>query len=340
MGYRPRIHCLIPHKEDATSYYRAQMPLSKLKHLIDCDFVYDTNISWASLAHDDIMFVQRPWGQAYYKACQIAVNNRLPIWIDYDDYLLDIPEWNPGANNFSKEEDQQLMLEMISMATVVTVTTKKLHEKFSKHNENVFVVPNALDDFTFQLDYNLSNKKIVNWRGSTTHKDDLRTILENLRTLQNRMTESGIMKDWLFNFIGDDSKIMKGIIQFKNLPSVDPIEYFHMIKKLNPTIQLVPLVNHEFNHAKSNIAWIEATYSGAVTLAAECFEEFNRPGIQRYKDSEDFLDKLQTMIFDWTEKDYKENYDMSFNFINQNLRLSEVNQLRKQIVVQLMSMKN
>lgn len=335
MHYRPRINCLIPNPSDATSLYRAVGPLSKLKHHIDCEFIFNTNISWDSIAWADILFVQRPWGDAFKKACEIAINNNIPIWVDYDDYLLDLPEYNPHRKHFCNFQEQQQMIKMLEMATCITVSTHKLREKFLKHNENVFIIPNALDDYTFKFEYNPSNKKLVNWRGSNTHSEDLRSILDKIKEVQ----DTKLYLDWTWNFIGTDAQNLKSKgIHYKYQSPLDPIEYFHYIKDLNPSIQLVPLVDNEFNQAKSNIGWLEGIYSGAVTIAPKALKEFNIQGCLLYDNMDDFKTILSTVLSNPSH--LKEFYEAGYEFVKDNLLLSKVNILRKQVVEQIMDLKS
>lgn len=331
MNYRPRINCIIPNPSDSTSFWRASGVFSKLKYHIDCHYTFETSISWSSLAWYDILFLQRPWGNSLYKACIIAKNNKTPIWIDFDDYLLDVPDYNPAKKFFGNKNDQNEMLEMVKMATVVTVTTEKLKEKFLPFNPNVFIVPNAFNDYLFKWEYNFSKNKSINWRGSSSHRNDLHSLLESLIEIQR----NPISDSFRWNFIGTDSELLKGFIKFKSHPVVDPVEYFYFIKELNPLVQLSPLVIHEFNEAKSNIAWIEATYSGAVTIAPKALKEFNRPGILLYDSIEEFK-KILLSCMQINSEELKKFYDSSFDFISSNLLLSKVNELRKQIVIQLM----
>lgn len=329
MTWRPRINCLIPNPTDATSLFRAVGPLSKLKHVIDCEFTHNTGISWATLAWCDILFIQRPWGKAYRKACEIALTNNIPVWIDFDDNLLDIPDWNPAKKNYQNKEDQEDMIEMLKMASVITTTTEYLRTQFLQYNQNVFIIPNAFDDYMFTLDYIPSKKKIINWRGSNTHLEDLRSILPSLRKVQNRLDKEKI--EYGFHFIGDNSDMMKGLVRHKRSDPVDPIQYFHLIKHINPSIQLVPLVDLPFNHAKSNIGWLEGVYSGAVVIAPKYLKEFNRPGCLNYSDVEEFEEILYASCTQDTEEFYKQGYE----YIDKNLRLSKINELRKSVVEQL-----
>lgn len=332
MKYTPKIHCLIPNPSDATALYRSTGVLSKLKHHIDCDFSFDNNVSWSSLAWNDILFCQRPWGKPFYSACMIAKNNNMPIWMDFDDYLLDVPEWNPAYKFFSSTQDKDLFKEMLNMSDAITVTTEHLKQKFLKFNPNVFIIPNAHNDYLFKFDYNFSNHKKIVWRGSNTHLEDFRTIVEMLRNLQ-----SNELTDWQLNVIGDDPLKFKSIIKFKHYPPVDPIEYFIFIKELNPSIQLVPLVVNDFNKSKSNIAWIEGIYSGAVSIAPKDMVEFNRPGVFLYDDLNDFENILRESVKN--PQELKQFYDAGFEFVKDKLLLSKVNELRKTLVERLMDLK-
>lgn len=332
MKYTPKIHCLIPNPSDATALYRSTGVLSKLKHHIDCNFSFDNNVSWSTLAWNDILFCQRPWGKPFYSACMIAKNNNMPIWMDFDDYLLDVPEWNPAYKFFNSTQDKDLFKEMLNMSDAITVTTEHLKQKFLKFNPNVFIIPNAHNDYLFKFDYNFSTHKKIIWRGSNTHLEDFRTIVEMLRNLQ-----SNELNDWQLNVIGDDPLKFKSIIKFKHYPPVDPIEYFIFIKELNPSIQLVPLVVNDFNKSKSNIAWIEGIYSGAVSIAPKDMVEFNRPGVFLYDDLNDFENILRESVKN--PQELKQFYDAGFEFVKDKLLLSKVNELRKTLIERLMDLK-
>lgn len=330
MKYIPKIHCLIPNPSDATALYRSTGVLSKLKHHIDCHFSFDNNVSWSTLAWNDILFCQRPWGKPFHAACLIAKNNNMPIWMDFDDYLLDVPTWNPTYKFFSSDTDKRYLEEMLNMATCITVTTEALKSKFLKFNPNVFIIPNAFNDYLFKFDFNFSKNLKINWRGSNTHAEDFRSIIEVIRNFQS--DESN--KNWLLSVIGDDPLKFKSLIKFKHYPPIDPIEYFIFIKELNPLIQLVPLMINDFNKSKSNIAWIEGIYSGAVSIAPKEMPEFNRPGVFLYDNMDDFNNILKECVKN--PEEIKTYYILGYEFIKETLLLSKVNEQRKILIEKLM----
>lgn len=110
---------------------------------------------------------------------------------------------------------------------------------------------------------------------------------------------------------------------------MDIIDYFRNIKTLRPSIQIVPLENIMFNYNKSNIAWIEGTYAGAVTIAPN-LPEFNKPGVLTYNSPKEFKSILEGCLKG--DYDLRSLYDSSYIYIKENLLLSKVNNLRKEVI--------
>ena len=53
---------------------------------------------------------------------------------------------------------------------------------------------------------------------------------------------------------------------------MDPILYLRQIQKDRPKAFIVPLKDIQFNHSKSNIAWLEATACGALCYGSQVGE--------------------------------------------------------------------
>ena len=60
-------------------------------------------------------------------------------------------------------------------------------------------------------------------------------------------------------------------------------------------LAVVPLKDNLFNHAKSNLAWIEATCAGAMTLAPD-WPEWRRPGVSNYESPLNFKKLLRERL--------------------------------------------
>src|SRR4030066_47211 len=103
----------------------------------------------------------------------------------------------------------------------ITVTTEELRTFYKKINPQIWTIPNAFNDYNYQFRNCFSEKKVVNWRGSDTHRGDLdlvkNKIWENARTRE----------DWTWSFIGGGDSLWSithglhqgdGIKKYSNTP--------------------------------------------------------------------------------------------------------------------------
>jgi hypothetical protein len=86
---------------------------------------------------------------------------------------------------------------------------------------------------------------------------------------------------------------------------------------------IVPLEDEVFNRCKSNIAWLETARSGTITVAP-FWESWAVPGVYAYED--DFFDTAHGAL---TEG---EKWWGGWDYIQNNLLLSEINRLRAKVV--------
>jgi hypothetical protein len=217
------------------------------------------------------------------------------------------------------------MRKSLEIADIVTVSTEFIKNYYSDINQEIIVIPNAHNDYNYPLQKVTETTDFINWRGSNTHRQDILSCAEEMVQLSRKYP------DWAWSFIGNDLwYITDQIARHYNLKETDIISYHKYIKEIAPAIQIVPLVLSDFNRAKSNIAWLEGTYSGAATIAPD-LPEFNASGCVNYTDKEgSFTYHLEKLI---CSKEYRQKkYHESFDHINDNLLLSKINQLRLGIV--------
>ena len=324
-----RIGAVISIPQGACSYYRSIGAFSKIK---DITFELLEKGNWVNYSSIDILYMERPVLPSFIEGMRMAKSFNIPVWIDFDDDLFNVPKYNPAHTFYSKKETLESIVTACKLADMITVTSVKLQKVYSQFNKNVEVIPNAWNDINFPLDTNIiSNKKIVNWRGSATHRNDLLEYKESLlKSVETR-------KDWHWSWIGKEHWMISDFIDDKQKISIDEmdiIQFFNVMKQLNPAIQIVPLKINEFNEAKSNIAWLEATYAGAVTIAPP-MEQWNRPGIIRYQDMDHIYDEIiDTMSND---KKRKAMWRDSYEYIESELLLSKINKKRSEIIEKLIN---
>ncbi len=350
--------CLLPEKKDATSFYRGVGPMETLRRKVPSLHIsIETEVYWCSLKAADAVFMQRPALDHHVVIANMAQRHRKPIWIDYDDNLFCVPFNNPTHRLYSNDEVQNNVVALVAKADVVTVSTPAIQQALvdilarvaaapqrdTGHKldpKKIVVVPNAYDlEVLAPLTDDMkapNQQKLVSWRGSATHDKDL---MEYTAPIKNVITKH---LDWCYNFIGApfwwtieqlDSipKIRPNNIMLT--PTIDTIEYFEFLRCALPALMIVPLEDTPFNHGKSNIAWLEATHAGAVTLAPS-WPEWQKPGVINYTDTASFerqLDKFVRGEYDGT-KLWRE----SRNYIAKNLTLPKVNEIRAKVLDQIM----
>jgi hypothetical protein len=331
----------VPH--DSTSLYRAFGVFQNLKKHADIELVNlagNPSVTWVDLIQADILFMHRPFQPAQLSLAQYCRKLGKPLWVDFDDDLLHVPDHMTFAPIYQNPENINALVECTKMADVVTVTTTGLRDVYSKINPNVQIIPNALNDDLFgkmRETIPENDEKIVGWRGSETHfmdlmvhADAINAAIQSTRgqkkaTIINIRSGKNMVKPWEWVFMGFRPFFINGI---KHVPVSDPMPYFENIRRINPKIMMVPLIDNTFNRCKSNINAIEAYFSGAVPLVPD-WPEWNVPGAVKYKNPAEFGALLDALI----RGDYKleQRVAEGWNWVWEN-RLSVTNIKRAEIL--------
>lgn len=325
-----------PTNVDTPSFYRGWGPLcALLKETPDMALGKSHEFDWAVARLADVFAFARNHTEGCIKALEICKKMGRFTWVDYDDSFLNIPKSNPNYKDLKDAKDR--IRTIAFLADVITVSTPALKEDFSFVKDKVFVLPNAYDDDLlgpFPMEP-LPRDKTILWRGSATHEEDLSPIAGKLIDFINSQEFEG----WKFCFMGYNPVFITSQIKDEKrieiVPPLDILDYFAAIRALKPSMIVVPLKDTAFNRCKSNIAWIEGTYAGAMTLASD-LPEFRRPGVM-LSTEEHFVNTLQWNIRRINEhpEHVYEHWKLSADsIVNSKLLLSEVNRARKQIIRQ------
>jgi hypothetical protein len=337
--------CSVPNPLDATSLYRAIGPFQTLKRqLPSVDLMINPDMAWPVLKGADMAFFQRPFTPDRLEAIKMCRVNSKPVWVDYDDNLHAIPICNRKFPLYGNPQTQHTIATIIAMADVVTASTTHLAEsmktllkcfpdqpEYHLNPNKIGVIPNAYDPELHPslLAQKGIREKLIVWRGSDSHCKDLHVYT-------NAIADCMVDQEWTFEFVGEPFWLMietlKKVSKTGRLivtGAQDPVSFFKYLDKRSPALMIVPLEDIAFNRSKSNIAWIEATAAGAITLAPD-WDEWRKPGVITYSDPLDFTLQVQAFMagnFD-VDKLWKESRD----YILENLDLSKVNLGRAGII--------
>lgn len=293
-----------PNRKDATSFYRGWMPLVTLGKQLEpwMNFISASEYDWSTMAMADALFMQRPYRKEHWQMVEMAKSMGKKVWVDYDDWLLGVPTDNPAYMQYEEPDVKRNIVKIVAAADEITVSTSHLAKliqrdigKIADRDLPITVVSNALPlDILAHKRPEVARQRnrLVQWRGSNTHHRDVmsqaKPIIEACRANKN----------WHFSFLGDALWFITDMMPHENVTiskPIDPIEYFEYINKVAPSVMIVPLHDSDFNRAKSNIAYLEAAYAGAVTIAPD-WEEWRHPGVLNYTDQASFAKALEHVM--------------------------------------------
>lgn len=266
MGRRAiKVSCLTGEPlHSACSVIRVLGPLGKLKGELSLD-IPERGEEGRSFARNDgffrsdIILLQRtllpgvsigewrsPWRKIVY---------------EIDDYLLEIPKYNP--HSAISREWRDGILSALKGADAVTVTTPKLKERLEPHNGNVHVLPNYIDLEIWGGERATPAREgkpvVIGWIGTPTHKNDIDRLAPAIQRVVRRYG-----KDVVFRFWGCVTEKLSRIPQVECMEGLIPDyrEYAAYLRKIDIDIALAPLEKNPFNECKSNIKYLEYSVCG------------------------------------------------------------------------------
>jgi hypothetical protein len=250
-------------------------------------------LTWDWLAQADALYLQRPALPEHLVCARQARTMGLKVWIDWDDDIIAVRRSNPGYAMYARPEVQVAVRELGQVAHVISVSTAELGRAVTRQGidqAKVTVVPNACP-------WGFSDKprqQIVTWRGTRHHFESLAMALPAIREIANDPE----FTQWEWHFLGEIPWEMYEAIpgdRLKHHQGRGIYQYMELFSQLAPLVHIVPLAPNDFNRAKSDLAWLEASAAGAITIAPD-WEEWQRPGVVRYGDMRDFADKIRELL--------------------------------------------
>lgn len=303
---------------DSTSFWRIKgiFPFIESSDFELIDSSYTVNFNWSVLINCSVLIMQRPFAPDHVRLMTLAKDMGIKIILDYDDSLNCIDEYNPTFANYAL--NQKSLQECLRLADELWVSTVAIAKEY--RHPKTFIIPNAHNDYLFPVKGKKpfkANQKVM-YRGGSSHQADVNEIADDLVKVMNDNT------DWTFIFMGDMYTYLSQRTGDNHhlVGAMSIIQYFNYLHEENPSIMIFPLRNTRFNHCKSNISWIEGTYAGAAFFGNKELPEFNLSCISPLSD----LMKIDTDVL-------KDCNEKSWEYIQDNLLLSKVNEIRTERIL-------
>ena len=318
-----------PNPEDATSLYRGWGPYGHLarRGLIRVVWLRPEDFNrWNIFQEISVVVFQRPTSAASFRMIEMVKNYGCRVVVDYDDDYFNIPDHNKTYLEYKSADAKCSIIQCISSADIVTVSTQAISESINSSGlYNVVVIPNAIEPHWFGP---LSIQPKVNdfsWRGLDSHAEDLREYKSVFLSLGKQYPNS------VFDFFGYFPFFIARDLKNTCRTYKGPLfNYFTELSKSDSKVGLVPLEDTKFNRAKSNIAALELIMSGHVVVATNLPEFKDLPIITCTK--EGFSASVEKAFSNYNKLQLE-----AYNYVTTFLTLDVVNQKRIEIIRELAS---
>jgi len=263
-------------------YYRILVPsISMAKITQNFDVKLVDHINQTDLEVADIVHFHRNWQPFCWEAVKFLKSMGKKVVYDIDDDFNSIPDWIPFKVNYN-DWLVGATHNMMKAADVVTTSTQVLKDRFELlGHDNVVVCPNNIlpehyvyhdyiKEWAIEIEGMPTEGTFIGWAGSITHDDDLKLVMESIDAILTRRKDTYfiVMMTTEVEELPDFLK-QHPTGRIFHIPSVNVERYPIVLSSLNLDIAVAPLVDHEFNHAKSNIKVLEYGMVKAAVVASD-----------------------------------------------------------------------
>ncbi len=316
------------------SWYRGVGPFARLLKEGFIDLTTTTQLHWPLLLAHDILFLMSPLGAQTVEVATAAKSLGMAIWADWDDDFANTPKWHNEYRNVCSDGVKASLAQVAKLADAITVTTPALKAIFDNLSlkAKVDVVPNAIDDVLFPAPRAPAKTppRYITWRGGKSHGEDLRLGAQTFVDLQNKNVRTIFMGGYPESIA---AQLVDGMYSFQ--PWTIPSFYAANLARFNAPFHFVPLVDHPFNYAKSNIAFLESTWiGGSLCVTTPMGDQSAWPGCMVVD-----ADKVADFIFQGLQ--HNEGRVMAVHLaqtlVRERYLLSSVNKKRVEIIAGLLA---
>jgi len=179
---------------------------------------------------------------------------------------------NRGMESISKRADGAII-----EADLVTTTTEFLADEYRKLNSNVVVLPNCVDPFYFDEPIrNESDVVRIGVTGSLGVSSDIDLVAPIIRHYENDKRVQFVFfslpprnkENPLVNKIYRDEYKFLDSVNVEWHPTVNADKYYDKLNSLKLDMMIIPRIDNYFNHAKSNLKFLEASMFKTACIAS------------------------------------------------------------------------
>lgn len=230
----------------------------------------------------------------------------VPILLDIDDNIHATRPHNPGYRSYHPNSQHNVWnIKSLGIFNGITVSTKNLKEFYSQHTEKgkLHVCPNSID-FNERDNLKPSNKYPkkpgeirIGWSGSASHWENLKHIEKPVLEILKKYPETTFYMTGLFGDIFQSPEL-KNRVKYVGWSK---LKYWAQMNiDMNLDIALAPLMDNDFNRAKSNLRVLE--YSSAkypvIASPVEPYKCFKKDEVLFAMEKDEWFKQIEKLILD------------------------------------------
>jgi len=187
---------------------------------------------------------------------------------EIDDAFDAMEDWHAFSDQYKRDEEKKLVIEMMTTCDAVVVSTNWLRLRYGVYNPKITVIPNMIpvDDWfqAIRPDSQESyNEFRVLWAGSPSHWGDLEIVGKALSKFAQTHATVKLV------FFGREPvglDVPKSQVEVHEF--VDFSVYPQKLAELSADVAIAPLADVPFNRAKSNVKILEYWATGYPVVAS------------------------------------------------------------------------
>jgi glycosyltransferase involved in cell wall biosynthesis len=234
-----------------------------------CNFV---TFSYAEAAKHEHGFKERDLITRLLWPAFLHANHGKAIVYETDDDHFNIQPWNGYMKDIIPEYN--MIEEMAKRADLVTVSTSVIGSRYSRFNDNVRVIKNAIEPDLYKPTINRPEGDLPRllYYGSTARLRDYGGYPDSRMKMKGGYAGKAVTdmaRELRTVFIGTNPGTEHIISQFfqEQYGYVDGIPKFcELLANSHPDIGIAPLLGDEFDRAKSELHWLEYSLVGAAFI--------------------------------------------------------------------------
>ncbi len=253
--------------------YRCILPVGQLRKL-GAKAKWTHRVQRQDYVDYDVFVYQRPYDPTLVREMQeVSRLGKLTV-IESDDNLHRVHQNSPVYKYYKPGKTQEPFNNAMKVADGMVVSTPELAQYYYRFNRNIFVAPNSIDLTLGVRDWSGTNDEtgrqegevILFWRGGITHMEDLKSLGNTVPYIMDKYPQVRLA---LYSAI----PLCEWAINHWNVPRdrvtiIPPRNFCQYPRGLGGgDILLVPLIQSEFNDAKSELALAEV---GALKIPSVC----------------------------------------------------------------------